>query len=168
MRNKFAVLILFCLCFGGVCEKAFPIGKTGNNNKITDVGERLSLDIPEKFPLITNLADNSVSLRSMTPVISRNHFLPAEFRIFVFRDRYPELASNGSFTAIKNYFLPATETHYDVLIETENRLVLLGQGPSSLVGIVLTHDGRGLVFVGQNYAVIKQGILDTMNGVVFQ
>jgi len=147
-------------------ERAFPIGKTGNNS-ILDVQEGISAKVPQNFPEITDLLGNSVSLRSNSVIHQRGQFFQAEFRIFIFRDRYPNLVAD-SFAGVKTYFSSSTETSYEVIRETSDRLVLLGQNSSSVVGIIIAHDGRGLVFVGQNYEIIKQGILDTMNGVVFQ
>jgi len=157
--------VIFCmLALTLLSTPAFPIGKTGNNT-LYDTRDRLSVNVPADYPSITEYRDGSVILRSIQ--ILPGYFDAASFQIFSFRDRYQKLVSS-SLEEVKIFFTQANGMSYQVLSESSNKLVLVGQNNSTVVGIVVAPGGRGLVLVGQSYEIIKQGILDTMNGTVFQ
>lgn len=166
MRNSFRIFsqVMLILLFA---KSAFPIGKTGNNI-LSDSRDHLFAKVPDNYPYVNNVNATSLILRSNVLIRSPMGFLDqASFRAVSFRDFYPNLI-NQSLVELKSYFLQASKMDYQVISESSDKMILLGQNEESIVGIVVAPGGRGVVFISVRNAYIKQGIIDTINAVVFQ
>lgn len=167
MRAK-TILATFIAASGMiVATPAFSIGKTGNN-RLFDSQDKLSVKIPADYPFVSTINNASVILRSASIIRNQQGFLDqASFHAFSFRNLYQNL-TDQPLDKIKGYFVQASKMSYQVVYESSEKIILLGQNEELIVGVVVAPGGRGVVFEGIRNEIIKQGILDTMNGVVFQ
>lgn len=161
MHRSLFVLICFCAL---LAERAFPIGRTGNNS-IGDRVDGYAATVPTEFHNTSAVGDGGMLLQSGLFMSSPPQ--PVDINILSFRSQFPELVGKGK-TEIEKFFASSTDTKYFTLPLSNSALNLFGEGASSLVGIAVCGDGRGYVIFAPKVDITDTAMKKLMRDTVFE
>lgn len=161
MLSRKWLLILGTLLSQG----AYPIGRTGNSDHVSDPIDGYTTEVPKTFTSMTKLKDGNISLDS--GLFAGDNQVPISIYMSSFRSQYPALVSKGR-EQIERFFLNTAGISYLKLGVTNGSLTLLGEADSSYVGVSVCNDGRGFILYASKLEIVNKGMHELLLNTVFE
>jgi hypothetical protein len=178
LTKYFALTTLVVLVFYPL-EKAFPIGRVGNNSKIGDTVEGYFATIPAAFPnVMSGSFDRSAQLISSEILATKasDYFsdnfdnseptaltmLASPLSVY-----FPDLIGKNS-AAMQDYLKTKFQFNLTVVPNTQCATLLFGENEVGYIGVAQWGDGHGYVITVQKTPsqIGRQGILSILNTTV--